>query len=184
MEAALFDKLAKMVADVPGDVAEVGVHKGDSAEYLTTLFPTRQLHLYDTFTGLPGQLKLSIDHNRGGAFACSRHLVEERLSGTNAICRPGIFPEQAINEPLCFVHCDVDYYYSTLAVLCWGWQCLSPGGVIVCDDYGFSTCLGAGLAVKHWLPEGAELHLAVKRCWVRKEPTGDSNSTGGGPNPP
>ena len=47
------------------------------------------------------------------------------------------------------MHIDVDVYLSAAATLHWAWPRLSPGGVVVFDDYGSFQCEGvATLGVK------------------------------------
>jgi len=36
---------------------------------------------------------------------------------------------------LAFVHADLDQYESTLAVLRWSWERLSPGGILCAHDW-------------------------------------------------
>jgi len=50
-----------------------------------------------------------------------------------------------------FVHLDVDLYEPTLTSLQYFFPLLSPGGVIVCDDYGASEFPGASSAFDHFL---------------------------------
>src|SRR5471030_1513196 len=38
---------------IPGDIAEVGVAHGRSAKLIAQYAPDRELHLFDTFNGLP-----------------------------------------------------------------------------------------------------------------------------------
>lgn len=65
----------------------------------------------------------------------------------------GLFPESAqdFNEQCCLVHCDVDYYASTKAVLEYFWHRLPLGGLVICDDYGYGSCPGAKLACDEFL---------------------------------
>jgi hypothetical protein len=44
---------------VPGAVAELGVYRGEFAKLINTLFPTKKLYLFDTFTGFHQK---DIDH--------------------------------------------------------------------------------------------------------------------------
>ena len=47
-----------------------------------------------------------------------------------------------------FVHVDVDLFQPTYDSLKFFCERLVPGGVVVCDDYGFNTCPGARRAVE------------------------------------
>ena len=57
----------------------------------------------------------------------------------------GIFPEEINLQPntkLRFCHVDVDTYQSGFDVFNAVWDLMSPGGIIVFDDYGFWGCEG------------------------------------------
>ena len=58
----------------------------------------------------------------------------------------GIFPDDTggdvKNKTFRLVHIDVDIYESGKDILSWVWPRLSVGGVVVFDDFGFSTCQG------------------------------------------
>ena len=41
------------IADVPGDLAELGVYRGGVSRMLARRFPQLTVHLFDTFTGIP-----------------------------------------------------------------------------------------------------------------------------------
>ncbi len=58
----------------------------------------------------------------------------------------GIFPDatgdRIKDRQFSLCHIDVDVYESAKYVAEWVWPRLVSGGVIVFDDYGFSTCEG------------------------------------------
>jgi hypothetical protein len=66
----------------------------------------------------------------------------ERLIVIHAGWIPDCFSE-VVDRSFCFVHIDVDLYEPTLASLEFFGSRMVPGGIIVCDDYGFETCPGA-----------------------------------------
>jgi len=57
------------------------------------------------------------------------------------------------NETFRLVHIDVDLYQPTMDSLAFFYPRLSNSGVIVLDDYGFTTCPGAYKAVKTFMSE-------------------------------
>ena len=59
------------------------------------------------------------------------------------------------------VHVDVDLYEPTLASLAFFYPRMNPGGVMVCDDYGFTTCPGATKAVDEFLHDKPEKMIAL-----------------------
>src|SRR3954469_19259810 len=50
--------------NVAGNVAELGVYKGDFSKRLNQLFPDKKLYLFDTFSGFD-ERDISIEHNKG-----------------------------------------------------------------------------------------------------------------------
>jgi hypothetical protein len=127
----------------PGAFVEVGVYRGGSAYCLAQL--GRPLFLYDTFEGMPYQGPQ--DGNPVGRFADTSVEAVQALVPDATIIK-GLFPDSLIPmPPVSFVHCDVDQYQSTRAVL----ECMpsrmTSGGIILIDDYGVKDCEGATQAV-------------------------------------
>ena len=56
----------------------------------------------------------------------------------------------------CFVHLDVDLFQPTLDSLSFFYDKMSPGGIILCDDYGFITCPGARKAMNSFFADKPE----------------------------
>jgi O-methyltransferase len=57
----------------------------------------------------------------------------------------GVFPEDTGNQvpgKIALLHCDVDVYASTRDIVEWALPRLSPGAMLVFDDYGFYGCEG------------------------------------------
>ena len=73
---------------------------------------------------------------------------------------PERFAEVA-DRRFAFVHIDVDLYQPTLDSVAFFYQRLVPGGIIVCDDYGFTTCPGATRAMDEFMADKPEhiVHL-------------------------
>jgi O-methyltransferase len=131
--AAAVDKLA-------GDLAEVGVNRGGSAKLICEAKGSRDLHLFDTFAGLPPPG----EHDRGtvfweGQFAATQESVQRYLGRyPNVHFYKGLFPETAdpiMDLKFCFVHLDVDFYEATRAGLEIFYPRMVPGGVLMSHDY-------------------------------------------------
>lgn len=141
--------VSKQVKDVPGDVLEVGTWRGGTAGILTSQLPGKQIYIADTFTGV---VKSSDwEHYKDKAHDdTSRDIVEgllEKLKVDNFTILEGIFPEetgeQLVADKLSLVYLDVDVYQSTKDAFNFVWGRLSPGGIVVFDDYGMiSACEG------------------------------------------
>ncbi|HEX3704868.1 MAG TPA: TylF/MycF/NovP-related O-methyltransferase, partial [Vicinamibacterales bacterium] len=49
------------------------------------------------------------------------------------------------------LHIDVDLYEPTRDSIAFLYERMNPGGIVVCDDYGFMTCPGATKAIDEFL---------------------------------
>jgi O-methyltransferase len=129
--------------NIRGDFAEVGVWRGDCAEFIHLFAPERTLYLFDTFTGFPDQSN-SADNQFAGEFLdTSEAYVRERFAASpNVVVKPGIFPTTALGleaNKFSIVSLDCDLYQPILA----GWQFFYPrishGGYIFLHDH---NCIG------------------------------------------
>jgi O-methyltransferase len=140
--------LTKSVAQIPGSILEVGVWRGGTGAVLAAASPGKAVYLADTFHGV---VKASAKDTRyhGGEHADTSQAevkcLLRSLHVTNFILLEGIFPEETAHRvagPIAFLHSDVDVYASTRDIVEWVLPRLSPCGVMVFDDYGFSGCEG------------------------------------------
>ena len=60
-----------------------------------------------------------------------------------------------------FVHIDVDLYDPTKDSISFFYDRLNADGIIVCDDYGFTTCPGATRACNEFLENKPEKMIAL-----------------------
>src|SRR5215467_10155400 len=109
---------------VPGAIAELGVYRGGSARLIASLKGDKELHLFDTFEGMPEVRADADPHHSSGDFGGSwLEEVKRYLSGFDRIFfYQGFFPDSAkelAKTPIRFslVHLDVDIYESTKAGL-------------------------------------------------------------------
>jgi O-methyltransferase len=145
----LLYQFALQTRSVAGDVAEVGVYKGGTAFLIASALKEtdKQLHLFDTFSGLPETDPVA-DLHRHGDFSDTCLADVRQLLKPFPGCRfyPGLFPETVPagweEKSFSFVHIDVDIYQSALDCCTFFFPRLSPGGCIVFDDYGFVSCPG------------------------------------------
>jgi hypothetical protein len=157
-------QLTRLVADVRGDTGECGVFEGAGsfiicAASLTHRVP-RTHHVFDSFEGLsqPG----AIDGRawQRGNMASRIEIARTHLrSFSNVRWYKGWIPERFRDVPdvsFAFVHIDVDLHQPTRDSIEFFYPRMTMGGVIVCDDYGFSTCPGATAAVDAFLADKQE----------------------------
>ncbi len=142
-----------------GDVAELGVYRGGTAKLIGHHAPKAKLHLFDTFTGIPFDDAEPGGH-RAGDFPSDAEDVRVYLDNPNAVFHIGIFPDSAPVEGarFRFVHLDGDTGQTTAAALDYFGPRMVPGGIIVCDDYGWPMCPGVARALhERFAPERIEI---------------------------
>jgi len=130
--------------NVPGDFAELGVYKGESAWLLHQMAPDRTLHLFDTFKGFN---PVDLTHESGEAARYDWHdfadtdaaMVLQKLQHHPGVrIHEGYFPETTAGletTQYALVHIDADLYAPVSAGLSYFYPRLSPGGVIMVHDY-------------------------------------------------
>jgi O-methyltransferase len=153
---------ARNVKRVPGAVAEVGSYRGGSAYFLATAFIAATghevpMHIFDTFEGHPAQAITEHDtfHQPGQFHATKYEMVAAYLSPFRqlAIHRGDVLASLTglAESSYRLVHLDTDLYKPTLDCLEYFGRRMSPGGVIVIDDYASRKCPGVPKAVVEYL---------------------------------
>lgn len=143
--------LAEQVADVDGDILEVGVWRGGTGAVLAEAIKhkvEKKVFLADTFAGVVKAGKIDTKYKGGEHADTSIEIVRELLASlslTNTNLLPGIFPEDTqhyVQGKISMLHCDVDVYLSAKDVVEWCLPRLSVGSTLIFDDYGFWGCDG------------------------------------------
>ena len=156
---------------IPGDVAELGVFRGDFAALINAAFPDRTIHLFDTFEGFPVK-DVEIEQEQGfsgakvGGFAeTTEDIVEKRLPcPEQAVFHKGYFPatfRSCMEKTFAFVSVDADLYAPTAAALPLFWDRLSTGGAMLIHDVNSMQYTGAGKAVREFCTEKGLLPMPV-----------------------
>ena len=158
---------------VPGAVAELGVFRGDFAQYLNYAFPEKTCYLFDTFEGF-NESEAKKEVNEGN---CTQGLVEA-LKQTNieivmekmiykdkVIVKQGYFPEslKGLEETFAFVSLDVDLEDSIYTGLDYFYPRLSKGGYIFIHDYNGSL-FGVEKAIDKYEKENNTVLHKVPLC--------------------
>jgi len=147
--------------NVKGNVAELGVYRGDFSKRLNQLFSQRKLYLFDTFTGFSGE-DVAVEHKKGYSSAnqnfanTSVDLVRSKmLHPENCIFRPGRFPQTAegIEDRFCFVSIDADLYEPIYQGLLYFYPRLEKGGYIFIHDFNNGGYIGARKALVQYCRE-------------------------------
>ncbi|WNJ16894.1 TylF/MycF/NovP-related O-methyltransferase [Pontibacter sp. G13] len=163
-------QLTRLVGHLPGDTAECGVYRGAASWLIChsnahSQFPDRMHFLFDSFEGLSKPGDSDGEHWQGGELSCSVDQVSANLSQwPNKECLKGWIPdrfEEVSDRQFCFVHIDVDLFQPTLDSIAFFYDRLVPGAVLVCDDYGFTTCPGATEAIDQFLVDKPEQMVSL-----------------------
>jgi len=155
--------------NISGEIAELGVFRGDFAKYLNQAFPDRKLYLFDTFEGFDPR---DVDADLAGKYSEKAWFEEMKVFRFNSegialskmkhrdqcVIRKGYFPETIPEEDLtyAFVSLDPDLYQPMLAGLRYFYPRLSEGGYIMIHDYNNGNTKGVRKAVADYERELGE----------------------------
>lgn len=159
--------------NVSGAVAEVGVFRGEFAQYINAAFPDRDCYLFDTFEGFSQEE--AEDEVRSGhatdaiveAYKDTNiKLVMDRMRYPEQVkVMKGLFPESlnGLEERFAFVSIDVDFEKSIYDCLEYFYPRTLPGGYIFVHDYN-SSLKGVRKAVQRYASELEEGLRIVPLC--------------------
>ncbi len=140
-EAFTLYSLAAAQRAIGGVMAEVGVFQGCSAKLISLAGQPSELHLFDTFEGLPEPDPDERRAMRKGHYAASLDAVRSYLGDQpNLVFHKGLFTGRDVactDRKFSFVHLDVDLKEGTRACLEFFYPRMQPGGVIVSHDYSY-----------------------------------------------
>jgi predicted O-methyltransferase YrrM len=158
-------QLVRHASQKEGEIAEIGVYKGGTGKLIARSCPDKEVHLFDTFSGMPKTDASEDHHAEGDFFDTSLESVQEFLKEcTNVVFHPGFFPDTADavrDRQFCFVYIDVDIYQSVKDSLEFFYDKLVQGGIIVIDDYEFVVCPGVKKAIDEFLIDKEEVPIVT-----------------------
>jgi hypothetical protein len=206
-----FEKLATLWQQVrhldryaiPGAFVECGVYKGGSVGMMALAHrqscptPHRELHLFDSFEGLPepkaeldGEAAVAFSNGKGsgalkstgkcvGTLDDNKRLLEDAIGYPTHLIRyhQGWFQDTIPCDapglgPIALLRLDGDWYESTKIALDHLYDKVVPGGFVIEDDYGFYE--GSRRAVDEFLKaRGRPVYLhhvdAAARYWIKED---------------
>jgi len=144
--ATLSDEINYVVSGrVDGDIVEVGSYRGATALWmravLSELGNDRQIHVYDSFQGLPAPGEYDSAHLAEGELGCSTDQLVALHGAWNMpapTIHPGWFAHTLpIHLPaqIAFGYLDGDFYESIQTSLTHCVPRLTPGASLIIDDY-------------------------------------------------
>jgi len=160
--------LGTQAMHLEGEFWECGVYKGGTALMLAEIVATtkdKKLRLFDTFEGMP-TTDPDLDYHLKGDFSDnSLNAVRDMIGNQGNISfHSGFMPETFSGlegNKIAFAHVDVDIYQSVMDCCEFIYPRLSPGGILVFDDYGFPSCPGARAAVDKFFEQQREVPLVL-----------------------
>ena len=162
-------QLCRLAHRVEGDTAECGVWTGAGSYLICQANIASKLerthHIFDSFEGVSAPGDMDGTHWTKGDLSCPLERVQENLSEFEKVAYyPGWIPDRfsdISDKKFAFVHIDVDLYEPTRDSIEFFYARLSPGGILLCDDYGFSTCPGATQAFDEFLADKPESAISL-----------------------
>lgn len=174
-------ELVASLDHVPGDTVEVGAYRGKTSYFICQARGRGTHHVFDSFEGLSNpQMEDTPDnktafHWRRGDLTAQEEVIRTNLAEFTNVeyyrgWVPDRFPEVA-DRQFAFVHIDVDLYQPTLDSLKFFYPRLESCGIIICDDYGFTSCPGAYRAMHEYMQDKPEkiIHLPTGQGMIIKQ---------------
>lgn len=161
----------ELVKDIKGDIAEVGVWKGDTFRKLLKLSGkySKKCHAFDSFEGMAEPGENDDNHYFKGKFDIGgvnefKNIFSNEGFDLNSFSTyegfvPDCFRTWPSDKALSFVIIDLDHYKPTVDAMGWAWRHLSVGGIMALDDFVTSHNHHATLAIKEFLRDQVNYHF-------------------------
>jgi hypothetical protein len=166
---AIYQNVRHVLSEnVPGDIVELGVYKGNSAAILARLAREygRHTYLFDTFSGFDSRDLVGIDALRAVQFGDITLKTVERLVGTDSVTYvKGYFPKSIdkfeMPAQIAVAHIDCDLYEPVKAGLESFYPRIASGGLLILHDYSSGQWPGAMRATDEFFANRAEKPVLI-----------------------
>jgi len=169
--AVILRELQKIVtSSIAGDIVEFGCYEGTTSVHMARFLEGtgKNLYLYDSFEGLPEKSSKDespdgMQFQTGELNASKKKLITNlrQASVTMPYIKKAWFSDLVQSDvptQVSFAFLDGDYYHSVLDPLRLLETVLSPGAVILVDDYANEALPGAARAADEWArPRGLQI---------------------------
>lgn len=164
----MLGQFLRLVHDVPGDTVECGVFEGCSSWLIIEANKRSKFekmhHIFDSFEGVSDPGPADGRHWSKNDLSAGEVVVRRNLpDGTYQLHKgwiPERFPDVAANR-FSFVHVDVDLAQPTEDSIRFFYDRMTEGAILVCDDYGFTTCPGATEVADSFLEDKSEKMISL-----------------------
>lgn len=158
---------------IKGNIAELGVWKGNFAELLNRYFPTKKLYLFDTFEGFDErdkgiELKNDFSTTKQNFSETSIEEVMSKMEHPDkVIIKKGWFPETAIDveDTFALVDLDADLYQPIYEGLKFFYPRMEKGGIIMIHDFNNEMYKGVRQAVEEYCTEQKISYICLPDVW-------------------
>ncbi|MDX2525274.1 TylF/MycF/NovP-related O-methyltransferase [Streptomyces europaeiscabiei] len=135
-----------VASGVQGAFVELGCHRGAMSVWVRSLLDalgdtSREIHVFDSFQGLPEPDSCDSNHVKGGDLIASpKDVVDshKRWGKELPFIHPGWFDETLpveLPKTIAFGYLDGDFYGSIMTSLKYCVPRMAPGGILIIDDY-------------------------------------------------
>jgi len=161
---------------LPGDFLQFGVFRGHTARIIQSLiFPSRTLHLFDSFEGLPEGWE-NTTHNKGSFYVGKKNMP--KFDPKLCVLHVGWFKDtitpykEKYKKPISFIHLDADLYSSTKTVLNELNDLIVPDTILLFDEFFMADSKGISddecRAFFEWVEEfDREYQILWRTEWVQ-----------------
>lgn len=160
--------IARVLKDaVPGDFAEIGVYRGNTARILAHAARVggRRLFLFDTFSGFDLADQTETDRPSDAFVDTSLKRVKHFVGTENVEYVIGRFPDSLstvkLPDRFAIVHLDCDLFQPTAAGLDYFYPRLSPGALLILHDYSSGHWAGCARAIDAFLKDKPERPILI-----------------------
>ncbi|HEX4958412.1 MAG TPA: TylF/MycF/NovP-related O-methyltransferase [Lacibacter sp.] len=173
--------------NIPGDFAELGVWRGNTASILAhyAFVNNRRVYLFDTFEGFHKKDLKGIDADKKMSFSnTSVELVKNIIGGPASCCElvAGYFPDSVTevhsNKTFAIVSIDCDLYEPMKAGLEFFYPLMPTGGIFLLHDYSSLYWEGAKKAIDDFCKQHHEYVILMPdksgSAFIRKTQTTSS----------
>jgi len=152
---------------IPGDFAEIGVYRGNTARILAQAARAggRCLFLFDTFSGFDSADQADADRPSRAFVDTSLEKVKAFVGTDSVEYVVGRFPDSLttvkIPDRFAIVHLDCDLLQPTAAGLAFFYPRLSPGGLFILHDYSSGHWSGCAQAIDAFFKDKPERPVLI-----------------------